>query len=117
MSYLFQGLNDKIGPVTRLALSTDAEIEERINVFTSSYTTESNEDIFKPDVVFESFHHQAKIPISDRALLAEFLMIWLKRYVVPALLHEAIITDVVYSAILLAHGRSLALLPAMVGCI
>ena len=44
---------------------------------------ESNEDTFKPDTVFDSFHHQAKIFISNRALLAAFLMLWLKRCVVP----------------------------------
>ena len=75
VSYLFQGLNDKTGPVTRFAPSTDTEIEERISASTSSYTTKSNEDTFKPGMVFESFHHQARFPISDRALLAGFLMI------------------------------------------
>ena len=48
---------------------------ERINASTSSYTTESNEDTFKPDTVFESFHHQARILISDRALLVGFLIL------------------------------------------
>ena len=42
---------------------------------------------------------------------------WLKRCVVPTLPHEVIVTDVVYPAILLAHGRSLGLPPAMVGCL
>jgi len=74
-SYLFYGLNDKSGPVIRLAPSTDEKIEEMINTSTSSYTTESNEDTFKSDVVFESFHHQARVPISDRALLAGFLRV------------------------------------------
>ena len=44
-------------------------------------------------------------------------MLWLKRCVVPTLPHEVIVTDVVYPAILLAHGRSLGLPPAMVGCL
>ena len=96
VSYLFYGLNDKTGPVTCLAPSTDEEIEERISTTTRAYTTESNEDTFKPDVVFESFHHQARVPIFDRALLVGFLMIWLKRCVVPILTHEVIIADVVY---------------------
>jgi len=34
---------------------------------------------------------------------------------VPTQCHEVIFTDVVYPAILLAYGRSLGLLPAMVG--
>ena len=41
-------------------------------------------------------------------------MLWLKRCVVPTLPHEVIVADVVYPAVLLAHGRSIALLPAMV---
>ena len=56
-NYLFEGLRDKIGQVSRLALSTDAEIEKRIKASASSYTMESNEDTFKPDTVFESFRY------------------------------------------------------------
>ena len=41
-------------------------------------------------------------------------MLWLKRCVVPTLPHEVIVADVVYPAVLLAYGRSIALLPAMV---
>ena len=78
---------------------------ERISESVSSYTTESNEDTFKTDTVFESFHHQARILISNRALLAGFLLLWLKKCVVPTLPHEALVVDVVYRAVLLAHGR------------
>ena len=90
-SYLFNDLNDKTSPVTRLTPSTEKEIEERISASTSSYTTESNEDTFKLDVIFESFHDQARVPIFDRALLAGFLIIWLKRCMVPTLPREVII--------------------------
>jgi len=55
-TYLFSGVN-KANPMTRLALSADEEIFERISASTNSYTTESNEDTFKPDTVFENFHH------------------------------------------------------------
>ena len=99
--------------MTSLAPCTDEEIAERINASASSYTTESKEDIFKPDTVFESFHHQARVPISDRALLVGFLMLWLKCCVVPTLSHEVIIADVMYPAALLAYEKSIALLPAM----
>jgi len=58
-NYLFYGLNDKTDLVTRLAPSTDEDIEERIRASTSSYTTKSNEDTFIMDIVFEIFHHQA----------------------------------------------------------
>ena len=110
-TYLFPGVN-KATLMSRLAPSTVEKFFERISASTSSYTTESNEHIFKPDTLFESFHHQARIPISDRVLLASFLMLWLKRCVVPTLPHEVIIADVVYPVFLLAHGKSIALLPA-----
>jgi len=68
-NYLFPGVN-KTDPMTQIAPSTDEEIFERISASTGSYTTESNEDTFKPDTIFESFYHQVRIPISDRAPLA-----------------------------------------------
>ena len=67
--------NEKSSPVTSLAPCTDEEITERINAIISSYTTESNKYTFKPDTVFENFHLQARIPISNWALLASFLML------------------------------------------
>ena len=100
--------------MTRLAPSIDEEIVERIGASKSSYTMESNEDTFRSDAVFESFHHQAKILISDRALLAGLLALWLKRCMVPKLPHEVIVADVVYPTILLAHEKSISLLQAMV---
>ena len=116
-NYIFYGLGEKSCLASGLAANTDAEIIERIFESVTSYTTESNEDTFKPDTIFDIFHHQAKISISDRALLAGFLMFWLKRCVVPALPHEVIVADVVYPAFHLTYGRSLGLLPAMVGCL
>ena len=41
-------------------------------------------------------------------------MFWLKRCVVPTRSHEVVITDVVYPTVILAHGKSFVLLPAMV---
>jgi len=82
-NYLFW-VWEKSGLVSGLVASTDAEITERISESVTSYTTESNEDTFKPDNIFDSFHHQAKIPISDKALLAGFLMLWLKQCVVTS---------------------------------
>jgi len=52
-TYLFPGMN-KANPMTQLAPRTDEEIFERISEFTSSYTTESNEDTFKPDTVLRA---------------------------------------------------------------
>jgi len=112
-NYLFPGVN-KAGTVTRLAPSTDEEIAERISASTSSYTTESKEDTFKPDVIFESFHHQAKTSIPNRALLVGFLMLWFKQCVVLTHPHKVIVIDMVYPVVLVAHGKSIALFPAMV---
>jgi len=47
-------------------------------------------------------------------MLAGFIMLWLKRCVVPTLPHEVIITNVEYLAVLLAYRKSIALLLAMV---
>jgi len=45
-------------------------------------------------------------------------MLWLKSCDVPTLSHEVIIADVVYpTTVFLAHGRSLSLLFAMIGCL
>ena len=83
----------------------------------SSYTTESNKDTFKPDRVFESFHHKVRIPILERALLAGFLLLWLKWCIVPTLTHEVLVANVVYPAVLLSYDQSLSMLLAMVRCL
>jgi len=116
-NYLFGGLEKILSSVSRLTTSTYSEIAERVSESMTSYITESNEDTFKTDTIFNSFHYQAKIPISDRALLAGFLMLWLKRCVMPILPHEVIVADVAYPTVLLAHGRSLSLLFAMIDCL
>jgi len=41
-------------------------------------------------------------------------MLWLKRCVVPTVSHEVVVTYVMYLTVFLAHGKSIALLPAMV---
>jgi len=73
-NYLFLGVN-KADPMTRLAPSINEEIIKRISVCTSSYITESNEDTFKLDTVFERFHNQTKVPMSNQTLLAGFFML------------------------------------------
>jgi hypothetical protein len=67
--------------------------------------------------MFESFHHQAENPIYEKALLARYLMLWMKRCVVPSHSFEVLVVEVVYPAVCLVYGRSYALLPAMVACI
>ena len=116
-NYLFCGLREKSGLVSRLTASTDTEIIGRIFESVTSNTTESIEDTFKPDTIFDTFHHQAKIFILYRALLAGFLMLWLKRCIIFTLPHEVIVADVFYPAVLLTYDRFLGLLPIMVGCL
>jgi len=117
VSYLFNNINDKSNPVSRLPPSTNEKIAERISTSISLYTMESNEDTFKPNTVLEIFHHHAKIPISNNALLARFLTLWLKRCVVPTLPHEVIVANMVYPAVLLEHGRVISPLQEMVASI
>jgi len=90
LKIFFSGLRDKADRLSCLNPSTNAEIKERIDASTSIYTTKSNENTFRPGTVIESFHHQAKAPISNSALLAGFLILWLKRCVMPTLYHEVI---------------------------
>lgn len=86
---------------------SDEAIRERISdLGLTSYVAESNEDEFKAGMQFESFHCQAKYRVSNRELVG-FLMLWFKRCVMPSPPKEAIAIDVVYPAVLLAHGQSL----------
>lgn len=78
------------------------------------YATESDEAIFKVDTSFDSFHCQAKPQPLDLALLAGFLMLWLKRCVIPTTPKENLLVGVVYPAVLLAHGHPLSFLSEIV---
>ena len=52
---------------------------------------EEDDDIYKKGDRVKSFHLQAKHPISRKALLAGFLSVWLKKYVVPSPQHDEIL--------------------------
>ena len=114
---MFTGFGEKAAPIFGRSPSTVEEIWDRIESATETYTSQSDEDTFKAGTIFESFHHQAGVPLSGTALLAGFLMLWLKRCVVPSLPHEVLTVDVIYPAVLLAHGHLIGLLPAMVACL
>ena len=102
-NYLFNNVSKKDHSITRLAPLSEQEVDNLVAQASEGfYTTVSNEDGFEPDMLFESYHHKARASISSRALLAGFLMLWLKRCVVPTRPHEVIIADVVYPAVLLA---------------
>src|SRR5436853_1059345 len=59
----------------------------------------------------ESYHYQSTRTISRRALMAGFLMLWLKRCILPA---EKISANVILPAVLLCFNHSVALLPALI---
>ena len=103
-NYLFPGVDNKQVLVSRLKVCTEEELADRIADSVDFYTADSDEDIFAAETIFESFHRQARTLISGKALLAGFLMLWLKKCVVPTLPHEAITVDVVYPAVMLAYG-------------
>lgn len=93
---------------------TKAKVEKRIAHFgTQAYVVESDKDIFKNGTSFESFHHQAKYPLSNMALFEGFMVLWLKSYVVSSTTEEALSINVVYPVVLLTYGRLLGLLMAM----
>lgn len=52
--------------------------------------------------------------MSGSAILVGFLMLCLKRCVVPTLPHETIAIETIYSTVLLVYGQPLGLLPIMV---
>lgn len=73
----------------RLPVISEKEKEERISYFgTNAYVTELDDDVFKAGTSFDSFYCQAKYGLSD--LLASFLMLWLKRCVVPTTSKEVL---------------------------
>ena len=78
---------------------------------------EEDDDIYEKGDTLKSFHHQAHQRISQKALLASFLSVWLKRYVVSSPPHDIILPTALLPAVHLVHGRSLGLLSAMVCCI
>ena len=78
---------------------------------------EKDNGIYEKGDILRSFHHQARQPMSWKALLTGFLSVWLKRYVVSSPSGDVILPTILLPAIRLVHGRSLGLLPTMVCCI
>jgi len=52
--------------------------------------------------------------MSQKALLVGFLLVWLKKYVVPSPLHDGSLSWVLLPVVQFIHGKPLGLLPAMV---
>lgn len=110
-TYLFRNLKDSLGGITSYKATDNDEIERHIEeIGDVSYTAESDEDGFKTSTVFESFHYQARFPISSEALLSDLSYMRLKRSIIPSLPMDTIAINVVYPVPLLAYGRLLELL-------
>ena len=78
---------------------------------------EEDDGPYEKGDILRSFHHQARRPTSQKALLAGFLTVWLKRCVVPSSSGDVIHPTVLLPAVHLVHGRPLGLLSAMVCCL
>lgn len=61
---------------TRHLVVSEKEIEEKIACFgMHANVAESNKDVFKTGISFDSFYNQVKYQLSDSALLARFLIL------------------------------------------
>jgi len=65
---------------------------------------------FSAGSLIESYHYQSTWAISDRALMAGFLIIWLKRCILSS---EKISTDMILPTVLLCFNHGIALLLAL----
>ena len=72
---------------------------------------EEDEGIYEKGDTFKSFHHQARQLVSQKVLLAGFMSVWLKRYVVPSPPHDVILSRTLLSAIQLVRGSSVRATP------
>lgn len=68
---------------------------------------------FTIGTVLLSCHHWVGISLMHGIVLASYLVIWLKRCILPSVLREYLSLKYLYTAILLASGCSLGLLSAM----
>ncbi|ONK73232.1 uncharacterized protein A4U43_C04F28720 [Asparagus officinalis] len=114
--YLFRNLESNSGEVIcELRPLTPSEINELIKKSSAqSYTTASIEDDFPAGTKFQTFLWHAMQPIPPMTLLAGYLTIWLKKYVVLYQSTNVLPAKVFYLAVQLAHWKSLSLLPAMI---
>ena len=78
---------------------------------------EEDVGIYEKGDTLRSFHYQTRQPMSQKAMLAGFLLVWLKRCMVPSPSSDVVLPTVLLPAIRLVHGRSLGLLLVMVCCI
>jgi len=112
-NYLFPNLED--APKAAHYGVADEEIFRRMKEHAQGdIVIEKDDDIYEKGNILMSFHHQVRQPMSQKALLAEFLSVWLKRCVVSSPSSDVVLPTVLLPAVRLVHGRSLGLLLAMV---
>jgi len=111
-SYLFPDMKD--APEAVHCGVAEGDILERMETHAQRDIVVTEDDgPYKKGDVLRSFHHQARQPMSRKALLA----IWLKKCVVPSSSGDIVHPNVLLPAVRLVHGHRLGLLPAMVCCI
>ena len=74
----------------------------RMMVFIGDVIFEEDDEIYKKGDSFKRFHHQTSQPMSQKALLAGFLSIWLKKCMVSSPPHDRILPLVLFPAVQLA---------------
>lgn len=104
-TYLFRNMKERLAIISGHKPADKDEIEGRIaETGDVSYTINSNKGGFNLGTALRSFHYQAGFPLSDRSLIAGFLILWFKRCIVPSLPKNAIAINVLYPVVLLACG-------------
>ena len=115
-NYLFPNLEDAPGAAHYGV--ADEDIFRRMKKHAQGdIVLEEDNGIYEKGDILRSFHHQACQPMSRKALLADFLSIWLKRCVVPSPSSDVVLLTVLLPAVCLVHDRSLGLLTVMACCI
>lgn len=94
----------------------DDVVQARILRYKGSITYICDEDDggFYCNTEFSNYHWQERPPISNKAFVTSFLMIWLKRCILPSPPNEVIQMEAIWPAVCLAFGKPLALVPTMV---
>ncbi|ONK79645.1 uncharacterized protein A4U43_C01F8480 [Asparagus officinalis] len=115
-SYLFRNLESNSGEaICELAPLTPSGVNSLMKkIDAHSYTISSHQGGFPARTKFKSFLWHATASIRPMTLLAGYLAIWLKKYVVPYQSGDALPLEVLYPAVQLAYKKELSLLPVMV---
>lgn len=103
-TYLFRNQNKSLRSIMGHKATEKEEVERHtVETRDVSYTAEFNEWAFKASTVCNSFYYQARFPVSSQGLIASFIMLWLKRCIIPSLPKVAIAINVAYPVVLLVY--------------